>query len=234
MKRFVKLIYVVIVVLFLITMSVLGWYIMDERKNTETEIAELKKEIESVTLPKSEKIIETPEDVIIVKEYDYTTPVDSYMKIVAFDDESKVVWTYKSNSSPFAEYSYDMLWPHYENVYSMEENKLVILNVFDGNVKKEIELSKDDRFVAVGYYKGDVYALVDSWSDGGTNLTQKIYRIDKDGHVVANKQLESPIYDGFDQTIEKVEITRIDETEIEIFVTRLDEKNVEQIIERDF
>lgn len=229
MERFVKVTYIIIVVLFLVAMSVLGWFIIDERRATDTEIAFLRKIIEENTLPKSDKKIETPDDVIIIREFEYNTPTEGYMKIIAFDNESKVVWTYKSNMSDLPEYSFDMLWPHYECVYSLEATKMVILNTFTGEVRAEVKLGEKDTFVAAGYYKDNVYALV---NEG--DYTQKIYRIDKDGHIVSSKQLSSPVYDSFDQTVERVEMPRIDENEIEIFITRYDKENIEAIIDRTF
>lgn len=233
MNRFVKLTYIVIVILFLIAMSILGWYVIDERKDADTEIAEIRKQLDEIVLPKSDKKIETPDELIIVKEYDYKTPTDVVMKIVAFDTDSKVVWEYKTASTSMAEYSFDMLWPHFENVYSLENNKIVILNTFTGEVRAEVKLPDGGNCMAAGYYKGDLYALVDIWSGEGQIFTQKVLKIDKDGHIISSKQLDSTIYDGFDQTVEKVEITRIDESEIEIFVTRLDEKNVEYVMKRE-
>jgi len=234
MERFLKLVYIVIVALFIITMSFLGWFVMDEKKTSEMKIAELSKKIEEITLPKSDKEISTPDDVIVMREYNYTTPTDGAMKIIAFDNESKVVWTYVTDKTTLPEYTFDMLWPHYECVYSMEGNKLVIINIFNGEKRAQVEFGESERVVAAGYYKGDVYVLTEVWSEGGTKMIHTIHKVDNDGHTIASKDLDSPIYDGFDQTIEKVEITRIDETEIEIFVTRLDEKNIEYVTSRDF
>lgn len=214
MERFVKLTYIVIVVLFLLAMSIFGWYVMDIKKERDTEVAELRKQLEEVTLPKSDKEITTPDDVIIVKEYEYKTPTEVSMKIIAFDNDSNVVWTYKTDYSSMAEYSYDMLWPHYECVFSLEDSKLVILNTFTGDKRSEVQFEHGERIVAVGYYKGDLYALIETWNDEGTSMTHKILKIDNDGHIIATKQLPSQIYEGYDQTIEKVEISRIDETEL--------------------
>lgn len=234
MERFVKLTYIVIVILFLISMSVLGWYVMDTKKEKDIEVASIKKELEEVTLPKSDKEISTPDDVIIVKEYEYKTPTEASMKIIAFDSDSKVVWSYKTEATTMAEYSYDMVWPHYECVFSLENTKLVILNTFNGEKRAEVKFEEGESVVAAGYYKGDLYALTEVWSDGGTKMNHRISKIDNDGHILASKNLQSPVYEGMDQTVEKVEITRIDETEIEIFVTRLDEKNIEKIVDRSF
>lgn len=234
MERFVKLTYIVIVTLFLISMSILGWYVMDTKKENDIEVENLKKQIEELTLPRSEKEINTPDDLRIIKQYEYKNPTEGSMKIIAFDEDSKVVWEYKTDAASMVEYSYDMSWPHYDCVFSLEDTKLVILNVFTGEKRAEVKFEQDEKIVAVGYYKGDLYALTEAWSDGGTKMTHKISKIDNDGHILASKNLESPIYDGFDQTVEKVEITRIDETEIEIFVTRLDEKNIEYITNREF
>lgn len=234
MEKFVKLTYVVIVVLFLISMSVLGWYVMDTKKENDIEIANLKKKIEEITLPRSEKEINTPDDIRIIKEYEYRAPTEGSMKIIAFDEDSKVVWEYKTGTDSMVEYSYDMLWPHYDCVFSLENTKLVILNTFTGEKRAEVKFGQDERIVAAGYYKGDLYTLTEVWFEGGTMMTHKISKIDNDGHILASKNLDSGIYDGFDQTVEKVEITRIDETEIEIFVTRLDEKNIEYITNREF
>ena len=99
MERFVKLTYIVIVTLFLISMSILGWYVMDTKKENEIEVANLKKQIEELTLPKSEKKIDKPDDLRIIKEYEYRTPSEGIMKIIAFDEDSKVVWEYKTDST---------------------------------------------------------------------------------------------------------------------------------------
>lgn len=232
MSRFVKITYIVIVVLFIMALGILGWYVMDERKEFELELNALRKIVAETTLPRSEKEIKMPDDVIIVKEFEHKTPTEVSMNIIAFDSDSKVVWSYKTEPSPMAELSYDMIWPHYDNVYSLEDNKLVILNTFTGEVKEEVKFCDKDRFVTAGYYKDDIYALVDNWDDA--KLTQTIYRIDKDGHIVSKKQLPSPLYEGFDQTIEKIEMTRIDENEIEVFVTRYDKENIERIVDRNF
>ena len=232
MGRFVKITYIVIVILFILALGILGWYVMDERKEFETELDSLRKIVSECTLPKSEAKIDTPDDLVIVKEFRHTTPTDVSMKIIAFDSESKVVWSYVTEASPTAELSYDMIWPHYDSVYSLEDEKLVILNTFTGEVKSEVKFGDKDRFVTAGYYKDEIYALVDNWDDA--RLTQTIYKIDKDGHVISKKELPSPLYDGFDQTIEKVEMTRIDENEIEVFVTRYDKENIERIVDRNF
>lgn len=234
MQRFVKLTYIIIVVLFLVAMSILGWYVMDIKKDTDIEIETLRNQIEELTLPKSDKEITTPDDVIIVKEYEYKTPTKGLMKLVAFDMDSKVVWEYKTDAVDMVEYSYDYLWPHYECVFSLENSKLVILNVFTGEKRAEVKFEKNELILAAGYYKGDIYVLSEYLDEDDRSITHRISKIDNDGHILASKNLESPIYDSMDQTVEKVEITRIDESEIEIFVTRLDTNNIEYITTRDF
>ena len=234
MHRFVKLTYIIIVILFLLSMGILGWYVMDIKKETDTEIATLRNQIEELTLPKSGKEISTPDDVIIVREYEYKTPTKGLMKLIAFDSDSKVVWEYKTEATDMVEYSYDYIWPHYECVFSLENSKLVILNVFTGEKRAEVKFERNEIVAAAGYYKGDIYVLTECLNEDDRSITHKISKIDNDGHILASKNLESPIYDSMDQTIEKVEITRIDETEIEIFVTRLDTKNIEYITTRDF
>ncbi len=119
-------------------------------------------------------------------------------------------------------------------MFSLENSKLVILSVFTGEKRAEVEFERNEIVVAAGYYKGDIYVLTEYLNEDDRSITHKISKIDNDGHILASKNLESPIYDSMDQTIEKVEITRIDETEIEIFVTRLDTKNIEYITTRDF
>ena len=141
---------------------------------------------------KSNKAIESAEDIRIVADYDYVSSTSGYMKITAFDLDSNVVWTYKTETIEGFEYLYRLDWYHTNRAYITKEKGITVLDALNGSVIGNCEFSKineNDTYqevlaTSVNTEKGYYYALVRHFYDAtGKDI---VYKIDNSGNIVGS------------------------------------------------
>lgn len=206
MEKVTKIIYTLIIVIFLIIIGIMGWYIIDEKKVTDSEIASLKNQLNYIysraDLEKSDKVIDSPENIRIVREYHHTTIEDEFMRVIAFDIDSKMVWSYDTESTTKTETNFDISWAGGKVLYVIQGNKIVTLSAITGDKIEEITLnsSNDEKINTFRQYEGNLYVITDFTIEGEIEPKHKLYKINKYGNIVNSKEIEA-LYDGFDKAI---------------------------------
>lgn len=236
MDKIMKIVYAFIIIAFLIIIGVMGWYIIDEKKITDNEIASLKSQLNSnmEDYERSEKKIENPEDVRIVREYHHLTSTSKVMRVLAFDLDSKLVWMYDTDNTTEIESNFDISWAGNEAVYIMEENKVIILSSLTGEKIQEVMINSgyNEKINLYRQHGDDLYIVTDLWVDAGTKLKHKVYKINKLGDIINSKEIDA-LYDGFDQTVESVSV-EFDGENMTVYIDKSTTERLDKLVDLGF
>lgn len=175
------------------------------------------------TSNKGNKTIKSVEDIDdIVADYNHVSRTSGYMKVTAFDLNSNVIWTYKTETIEGHDWDYKLEWFHTDRAYVIVYDHVIVLDALTGNMINDCKFPKDIEndsvdvlATTINTEKGYYYALVrhDYFIEESSSIIIRdvLYKIDDRGIIVSKANINSngaeTIYDGFAQ---EVSVTKID------------------------
>lgn len=167
---------------------------------------------------RNNKSVASAEDIRVVADYDYVSSTSGYMKVIAYDLNSNVVWTYKTETDENFYSIYKLDWFHTDRAYVLLGNRIIVLNALNGKVLNTCEFSKnyvDILATSVNTEKGYYYVIVRNYYE--TDGKDTVYKIDNNGSIAGKSDIvgnygTNTIYEIFAQGV-SIDTMNIDSSE---------------------